>query len=180
MFTRGYRNDKNITKKITNSASTRFARHVLSDGSTAWHALHSVVPAVAATVAEEEPSSARLVGAATIPGRCTRAATVGDGTKRNDHTLWLFNIPSGNLTLAIEIVDLPINSMVIFHSKLLKGPSIEDLWWLTYQKWCFSIATLNHQAVFCLVDYSTNMGRTMSLTTHLGMVCTTYLRRFGH
>ena len=32
----------------------------------------------------------------------------GDGTKQNDHTLWLFNIPSGILTVAIEIVDSPI------------------------------------------------------------------------
>jgi hypothetical protein len=41
------------------------------------------------------------------------------------YTLWLFNIATEN------------------------GPFIEDLWWFTYPKWWFSIATLKNQTV-CL------------------------------
>ena len=56
---------------------------------------------------------------------CTKPTISLERGMKNDeiYTLWLFNIAMEN------------------------GPFIEDLWWFTYPKWWFSIATLNNQTV---------------------------------
>ena len=37
--------------------------------------------------------------------------------------------------------------LVMTNIAMENGPFLADLWWFTYEKWCFSIATLNNQIV---------------------------------
>ena len=68
-----------------------------------------------------------------VPGGLATTATTG----------WAF---SWDMAVANSMVDGRY-TLWLFNIAMESGPFIEDLWWFTYPKWWFSIATLNNQTV---------------------------------